>query len=247
MKKLRLLGTVCVCLIVLASFNVNAATVQLSGTGWPAPGGTTYFGDGNLVGSPGGRTFTITPDDVSQYDTLFYVLGDYPGGIWNPAGPRIGQSGNTLDTLTYNASDSNFGSGIVRWTGTTTIGVYNGSIYVPTVINARFTLTVTDTVGNSQSLTDASTISGMPASVGAAYQVPGSFKANWLYELNTGGGWNAANNVYGSLATDSNKQLLTSSGGAFYYTAVVPVPTTVWLFSTGLLGLVGIARRKKSV
>ena len=28
-------------------------------------------------------------------------------------------------------------------------------------------------------------------------------------------------------------------------TAVVPVPAAVWLFGSGLLGLVGIARRKK--
>ena len=28
--------------------------------------------------------------------------------------------------------------------------------------------------------------------------------------------------------------------------AVVPVPAAVWLFGSGLLGLVGVARRKKS-
>jgi len=27
--------------------------------------------------------------------------------------------------------------------------------------------------------------------------------------------------------------------------SVVPIPATVWLFGSGLLGLVGIARRKK--
>ena len=30
------------------------------------------------------------------------------------------------------------------------------------------------------------------------------------------------------------------------YTKVVPVPAAVWLFGSGLLGLVGIARRKKA-
>ena len=31
----------------------------------------------------------------------------------------------------------------------------------------------------------------------------------------------------------------------FYDTAVVPVPASVWLFGSGLLGLVGVARRKR--
>ena len=43
------------------------------------------------------------------------------------------------------------------------------------------------------------------------------------------------------------------SGPAFFFTSgnitgtVVPVPAAVWLFGSGLLGLVGISRRKKAV
>ena len=38
----------------------------------------------------------------------------------------------------------------------------------------------------------------------------------------------------------------TLPGNNFGQTAVIPVPAAVWLFGSGLLGLVGIARRKKA-
>ena len=38
----------------------------------------------------------------------------------------------------------------------------------------------------------------------------------------------------------------TLPGSNFGQTAVIPVPAAVWLFGSGLLGLVGIARRKKA-
>ena len=34
--------------------------------------------------------------------------------------------------------------------------------------------------------------------------------------------------------------------GAWLYKAVVPVPAAVWLFGSGLIGLIGVARRKKA-
>ena len=38
----------------------------------------------------------------------------------------------------------------------------------------------------------------------------------------------------------------TATGGWFYQTSAVPVPAAVWLFGSGLLGLIGVARRKKA-
>ncbi len=45
----------------------------------------------------------------------------------------------------------------------------------------------------------------------------------------------------GDWTTPSNKSL---SHITFYDTGVVPVPAAVWLFGSGLLGLVGVARRR---
>jgi len=234
---------VCAC-VALLSFNANAASVQLSGTGYPAPGGNDGSGAGNSGRDNGvegfGRTWTLSNFDDTQYDTLYYVVGDYPSGIWDASGQRIGSGG--LDLLSFNASTSDFSNGIVQWTGTTTFNVSG----LPTTYNARFTLSVTDTSDVAQSLVDATTIAGMPTSVGAAYEVTGDFKANWLFELETSTGvWNPALDAFDGLATDAGAGMALSSGGAFYYTAVVPVPAAVWLFGSGLLGLVGIARRNK--
>ena len=34
--------------------------------------------------------------------------------------------------------------------------------------------------------------------------------------------------------------------GHIYFTSVVPLPAAVWLFGSGFIGLIGMARRKKS-
>lgn len=47
------------------------------------------------------------------------------------------------------------------------------------------------------------------------------------------------------IGNDSNRaRLFVGSFGQA--TSVVPVPAAVWLFGSGLIGLIGIARRKKS-
>lgn len=240
--KLQTIRIMCAC-IALISCSANAATLQFAG--YPAPGGTSAFG----TGDPGkndieglGRTWTLSGFDDTAYDTLYYVVGDYPSGIWDSSGVRIGTG--SMDLLSYDAGASDFVNGKVSWTGSTTFNIFGA----PETLNARFTLSVTDTAGNAQSLIDASSIAGMPTSVGAAYEVTGDFKANWLFELMdpTSGNWVPAKDEYDLLATDAGTQLFTSSGGAFYYTSPVPVPAAVWLFGSGLLGLVGVARRKKS-
>ena len=58
--------------------------------------------------------------------------------------------------------------------------------------------------------------------------------------------WDIADGVRGTVGancTEVNCNALTSHIAAY---GVVPVPAAVWLFGSGLLGLVGIARRKKA-
>jgi len=50
---------------------------------------------------------------------------------------------------------------------------------------------------------------------------------------------------YAGFPTNGTVQWHLSGSGA--YTAPVPIPAAVWLFGSGLLGLLGIARRKKFV
>ena len=233
MIKLRLLGAMCA-FVAFTSFNASAATVQLSGTGFPAPGGTTFIGTGDSgVGT--GQTWSLSNFDNTQYDKLYYVVGDYPSGFFDPSGTRLGVG--TQDLLSFDASASNFTGGIVAWTGNTTFDVFSGGATPnATTYDARFTLSILV----APVLVDASTITGMPNSVGAAYEVTGDFQANWLFELElTTGNWVAAKTAFNNLDTVSSDVFEMHAGGAFYYSPV-PVPATVWLFGSGLLGLVGV-------
>ena len=72
---------------------------------------------------------------------------------------------------------------------------------------------------------------------GFTFDINGNSHWGWLYADRTTGltierwGWES----------DANTQI-----NAGYGTTVIPVPAAVWLFGSGLLGLVGVARRKRS-
>lgn len=68
------------------------------------------------------------------------------------------------------------------------------------------------------------------------------FTLTWKIEANVGSGWQAINNISQHISHDGYTN--TSFATGFY--SAVPVPAAVWLFSSGLLGLIGIARRKKA-
>jgi len=65
-------------------------------------------------------------------------------------------------------------------------------------------------------------------------------------KCHSSGNWVPAKDEFDLLATDAGTSLFTSSGGAFYYTSPVPVSAAVWLFGSGLVCLIGVARRKKA-
>jgi hypothetical protein len=233
--------TIALGVLGFASHISQASTVSL--VPWPAPGGATVTNNGVLPIAPGGRTFTFTGFNPSAYDELYYVVGDYPGPGFVANGPRL-WTDNTPDGLTFNAGQSNFAGGAVVWTGSTTLSLLQGTYNTQT----RFTLTVKDLASNPLGLVDATTIAGMPASVGAALLVPASgYTANWYFELlnpltNT---WGSARSVFDGLSTVGGYSLNSSVGGAFYSSAPeVPLPAAVWLLISGLGGMGLIARRR---
>lgn len=73
----------------------------------------------------------------------------------------------------------------------------------------------------------------------------------WMYAYNSGFG--EENEIWfypdGTVANHISNQILVpdSFEGAVPPSAVVPVPAAVWLFGSGLIGLLGVARRRKSV
>ena len=80
------------------------------------------------------------------------------------------------------------------------------------------------------------------------FQGPGPEDNNWCLE--TSGGCSGTGDIREVIGTSNQGPVAQS---VFYnvtdkivFAQVVPVPAAVWLFGSGLLGLVGIARRKKS-
>ncbi len=56
------------------------------------------------------------------------------------------------------------------------------------------------------------------------------------------------NNVQfcGQVVSDSVSFSNVSGSGCSFDTSVVPIPAAVWLFGSGLLGLIGFSKRKKA-
>ena len=87
----------------------------------------------------------------------------------------------------------------------------------------------------------------------------GSYDVNWPFELQTGAATDCASGAFYTLDHVATVPLGDASGfGGVPYVvhlegtiagelpAVIPVPAAVWLFGSGLLGLVGVARRRKA-
>ncbi|MCW8934235.1 MAG: VPLPA-CTERM sorting domain-containing protein [Gammaproteobacteria bacterium] len=89
--------------------------------------------------------------------------------------------------------------------------------------------------------------------------IPGenSWQGELSYDMTTGM-WDSTNSIQLTLSTllyatspDAGStatinQTLTGSSLGMSVTTVIPVPAAVWLFGSGLIGLAGIARRKKA-
>lgn len=260
--KLRLMCAA-TCALSLISTVGSAAPVISSPDYWQAPGGNVSSTSG--AGAPFAETvITYSSFNNTAYANLYYAFGDAgPIGTWDTfltAGPSIyaGSGTEMKNALSYDSVLSDFGAGSVVWSGTTTIASSSA------VLNTRWRMDITDTLGNPLSLTNAGSL-GLDASLGGVLDVAGDFKvtlnaliqnpdAAFTYNNGSGlvtcytGDWCHANPVWDNLGvgfTDATDKLYTSYDSAFYYSPV-PVPAAVWLFGSGLLGLVGIARRKKA-
>jgi len=73
----------------------------------------------------------------------------------------------------------------------------------------------------------------------------GSFTGfNFLATFGTFGSFSSVNLAFDAGDDNFNSNFASGTWGN-YSTTVVPVPAAVWLFGSGLIGLVGVARRKK--
>ncbi len=244
-RALLLRGTA-IAALSLATLAVQAAPILAP---WPSPAGPTSASPTGNTGQAGGLTWTLTGWDLSAVGNAYYGVGDYPGGSFSPLGPSLnfGSSPST-SPLAFDAGMSNLAGGIVVWSGFRTLVWHNGSGFVAGSVFNRFTLTVTDLASTPLALLDPTSV-GLPASLGGVLDIPGDFKANWLYETDdpTVGGlnWTPSVALFDSLSTLSSHSIYRSVGGAQYYTpAAVPEPGTLVLLGLGVLGAAAIRRRR---
>ena len=216
MNKSRLLGAVCACLAVF-SFSANAALLSVD---------LNTFGDGLITrdDSTGLDWLDLTETNNTSRDYVLTQLGS--GGLFD--GWRYATSTEVVALWADNFG-IDLGLGASPSSPTVDPGVQMAASFLGNIINETYpgfydygTTGVTSTVStNYYPQYDL---------LGAYHQI-GSPSTSYLTRTNS------------SLATSS------SQGDAGHYlvqTSPVPVPAAVWLFGSGLLGLIGIARSKKA-
>ena len=186
MKKSRLLGAVCACVITMASVAVSAATVdqeQLLSDSGSAPVTTM------------GQSYTAGLTGLLSGITVFANLA-------NPFTLSL-YSGNAIDPGQLLASGQFTGS---------TIDV--SSLGVMQTAGEQYTFNFLLSAGTSFS---------------------------YKFGTNPYAGGDIKYNLSESSRLISDLKFITSVD-----TTVVPVPAAAWLFGSGLIGLIGVARRKKA-
>lgn len=206
--------------------SVSIVEAALIGPAWPAPGGTSFSASG-AAGATGGQDRTYSAFDFSAFDQLWWGLGS----VRSSMDGEIDSAGETMSLVSMAGS-------VAVWNGVTSI---NGS-------SVDTLLTVTIGTGAPGGWLDPSTFGVSLTETNAFAEITSDpFTVNLTLEARF-----TDDTTYVSFLGlfDANSDFsqdgdaIFSNFGNIYSTSVVPVPAAAWLFGSGLLGLVGVARRK---
>jgi hypothetical protein len=214
MKRSRLLGAVCGLVLFILAPVTQASTIIISGDG------TETCTQGPALGSGPCNVQTIDPATVWQQnnpggsDALWISYAD-TGRPGTVTAP-IGHAATFSETFSANAGSV---LSLEVWADNTAAVVIDGL----TVFNANFTSDAYCADG------PIGCEAGEPGIINYIFQDAGEHTLS--IDVYQGGSFDAPpGNPFGLLYTGS----LTA----------VPIPAAVWLFGSGLLGLIGMARRK---
>ena len=222
MKKSHLLGAVCACAITFVSLSANAALVsRLGGLAYyDDVADLTWLADANAAGT------TMNWPDANAWAAGLDVAG--VTGWRLPDTIDVGNDGVTY-TTTYEGVDygynitthSEMSNMFYNVLGNT--GSYDTSGTPTGCAGPNYCLTNTGPFSNIQSYPYWSSTEHAPDTLDA-----------WFFDFYNG--WQSVGNK-----VKSYNAWAVHTGDA----SLVPIPASVWLFGSGLLGLVGVARRKK--
>ena len=223
MKISRFLNTIFIVLTAFYAQAVFAVVINVDIEGNPS---ITYSGDDGILSTSGGTVWNSVPHFVGT-SSLLDEFGNVTGvGVsWPGSDFGVATDANSTNSL----QDSGTWGGGFDITGLLPGTTYALAIYA--MENAGGA--VIDASGGAF---DFWTTSGpltynMPGTAGADYAL-----YTGLVPFDLGGG------IFGIRLTNFDGAVT----GVQLDGAVVPVPAAVWLFGSGLLGLIGIARRKKA-
>jgi hypothetical protein len=170
------------------------------------------------------------------------AFGTAVGAFWTPTDSSFGTTGITTanaDGVTFTDGDD-AGSLIDEGLVTTSFGDYSGTngsyvnfynfVFNPFTSNTQLWAFSSGGTNYSFSMSTLTIFAQDANSI--------TLKGTGIASID---GFDDTNGDY-TLTLNSNGPAFSFSSSA---TAVVPIPAAVWLFGSGLLGLVGIARRKK--
>lgn len=255
MKKTHLLGAMCACSLTFFSYTTNAALIYDADV---TP--DVIFGSGNANGSftvdqnnyvELGLRAKLRHDATGQPQNIFNSNGDgtysfdagvaptqsFPTAVWSIEwsinSDLSGSLTRNLDGLTYELGIDSDPSASAIWNTFDPINV-------PSADHA---------IGDNATVNGGGATAANPADylalIAANNVAQNSWKAHWIipgFDPTVDGQYD-----FYLAAFDGTIQLARTDISVIVGAgAVVPVPAAVWLFGSSLLGLIGMARRKKA-